>query len=81
MEYDIDALVQGRSIPIADALEILQSCTKPSIWSVLKNCHWWTLHSFLYKKFSGIIYIWPDFLDEQCYIRPGIMYSYVEVCA
>ena len=32
MQY-IDGLVQGYSISIANAMEILQSCTKPSIWS------------------------------------------------
>ena len=30
--YDIDGLVQDCSIFIAIALEILQSCIKPSIW-------------------------------------------------
>ena len=31
MKTDIDGLVQDRSISIANALEILRSCTKPSI--------------------------------------------------
>ena len=30
--YDIDGLVQDCSIPIALAMEVLQSCTKSSIW-------------------------------------------------
>ena len=32
VRYNIDGLVQDCSISIANALEILQSCTKPSIW-------------------------------------------------
>ena len=31
-EMHIDGLVQDCSISIANALEILQSCIKPSIW-------------------------------------------------
>ena len=51
---DINGLVQDCSISIANALEILQSCTKPSIWSMiiaipvqyridmsLKSITWW----------------------------------------
>ena len=30
----IDGLVQDCSISIANALELLQSCTKPSIWPI-----------------------------------------------
>ena len=36
----IDGLVQDCSNSIADALELLQSCTKPSIWTLLSQ----TLH-------------------------------------
>ena len=36
----IDGLVQDCSISIALAMEILQSCTKPSIWSLM---FYWTL--------------------------------------
>ena len=32
MEHDIDCLMQDCSISIANALEIQQSCTKPSIY-------------------------------------------------
>ena len=32
-DYDLDGLVQDCSISIANAMEILQSCTKPTIWS------------------------------------------------
>ena len=31
-QYDIDGLVQGCSNSIANALELLQSCTKPLTW-------------------------------------------------
>ena len=31
---NIDGLVQDYSNSIADALELLQSCTKPSMWSI-----------------------------------------------
>ena len=32
IQHDIDGLVQDCSNSIANALELLQSCTKPSIW-------------------------------------------------
>ena len=35
-----DGLVQGCSNSIANALELLQSCTKPSIWSCLPPQEW-----------------------------------------
>ena len=31
MGYDVDGLVQDWSNPIANTLELLQSCTKPSM--------------------------------------------------
>ena len=34
-QYDIGGLVQDYSISIANALEILQSCTKPAIGGIL----------------------------------------------
>ena len=33
-QYDIDGLVQDCSNSIANALELLQSCTKPSIYCI-----------------------------------------------
>ena len=38
--YHINVLVQDCSNSIANALELLQSCTKPSIWSVFAE-NWW----------------------------------------
>ena len=40
-EFDIDGLVQDSSNFIANALKLLQSCTKPSIYST--NSHVSTL--------------------------------------
>ena len=40
-EFHIDGSVQDCSISIANALEILQSCTKPSIYLVLKGPILW----------------------------------------
>ena len=37
----IDGLVQNWSNPIANAQELMQSCTKPSIWSSSQNELWW----------------------------------------
>ena len=50
-KYDhIDGIMQDRSISIANALEILQSCTKPQIYSVLSRhtrsalkLYWWSI--------------------------------------
>ena len=38
-QYDIDGLVQDCSISIANTLEILQSCTEPSIWDTRQCYH------------------------------------------
>ena len=35
--YHLDGLVQNCSNSIANALELLQSCTKPSIWSLIQS--------------------------------------------
>ena len=35
----LDGLLQHCSISIADALEILQSCTKPLTWSVVSSSY------------------------------------------
>ena len=37
----IDGLVQYWSNPIANAREILQSCTKPSIWTIIIMMRWY----------------------------------------
>ena len=43
----IDDLVQDRSNSIANALELLQSCTKPPIWFVFQSnerrCYIWSV--------------------------------------
>ena len=41
--YHINGLVQDCSVLLANALEILQSCTKPRLWC------WWYLGVFSYK--------------------------------
>ena len=35
-KYDIDGLVQDSSFSIANAMEILQSCTNPSMWAITR---------------------------------------------
>ena len=40
LQDHVDGLEQNCSISIAIALEILQSCTKPSMWSE-NNCIWY----------------------------------------
>ena len=42
---NIDGLVQDCRISSANALEILQSCTKPSIWTCILQCRFITLTS------------------------------------
>ena len=39
-EYHIDGLVQACSNSIADALELLQSCAKPSIYYISMLSEW-----------------------------------------
>ena len=45
---NIDGLVQDCSISIANALEILQSCTKPSIWTFDSNSQCESKHVLLF---------------------------------
>ena len=54
MMLHIDGLVQDRSNSIANALELLQSCTKPSIWSATVS-----FLSDIQLKISKLIYLWP----------------------
>ena len=60
----IDGLVQDCSISIANALEILQSCIKPSILSL---CYFWTVNS-----------LWPN--DAIWRQRSGSTLAQVMAC-
>ena len=53
--HDIDGLVKDSSISIANALEILLSFTKPSIW---KPIHIYPLFSFIYQHCWRTCMIW-----------------------
>ena len=48
--HEIDGLVQDCSISIANALEILQSCTMPSKWTNTKGFNY-IFHQILFNKF------------------------------
>ena len=81
-EYQIDGLVQNCSNSSALAMELLQSCTKPSkcslpfmIWQVWKSFQKFTWKSLLVKNmtFVPIIFYWKDWLvlvnfiwDHEC---------------
>ena len=57
--WHIDELAQDYSIPIAIALEMLQSCTKPSIYTVY-------VYLCLYHLFStGIFLLYQYFQDRR----------------
>ena len=48
---DTDSLVQDCSISTATALEILQSCTKPSLWwSIIYLCNGHAVRNILYNR-------------------------------
>ena len=55
----IDGLVQNRSISSAIAMEILQSCTKPSIcqWVVFQGLH---VSAMLSQNINEVIMVWFD---------------------
>ena len=49
---DIDGLVQDGSNSSALAMELLQSCTKPSIWASRDNCF---ITEYLLSNFGEIL--------------------------
>ena len=57
--HNVIGLVQDCSISIANALEILQSCTKPSMWSICLYsagllCWCWSNHKICMKWFTTL---------------------------
>ena len=86
--HQIDGLVQDCSISIALAMEILQSCTKPSKYFVIQWMSWskWgnnhiVLGIFLYAM--NCIYIYIMYICVCCYskISTYIMQIYLDVGA
>ena len=75
LDHDIRGLVQDCSISIANALELLQSCTKPSIWwdrltaQILMVAFKWHLQTTVVQFYS--ILFWPQgvfFLQDFFYL-------------
>ena len=72
----IDGLVQDCSNSSALAMELLQSCTKPSVWNQsVRTIVWramiYTNHMIMLKKYTAsllIMYIWMFVLHNAIYI-------------
>ena len=89
----VDGLVQDCSNSIANALELLQSCTKPSMWFLMCVCWsvrdltwlcicsvWWMLWSVNCRQRQSPAWLWhPNYI--QLILMSWVMSEWETVCS